>query len=346
MQKLLNVIIIVAFTAVAAVAAWHFAGPESLHQYTFQRTPPPPAPKETTVFFAGDIMLGRHVGEKIQESKDLNFPFKDVSADIKKADLSFANLESPFSDLPALSTSSFNFRARPETIQGLLDSGFDILSTANNHSFDQGEHGVLYTLDWLKKNNIVSLGSGTDCHAGRIIEKGGIKFGFLGYSYSSHNDAGAVADPLVCSFNDQTQIVKDVQALRPQVDFLIVSAHRGIEYTREPEDKTVSTAHAVIDAGADMFVGHHPHWIQTTEEYKGKYIFYSLGNFVFDQDWSVDTSEGLALLAKFSDGKLKQIDLRPVVLQNNCCPRWADDTETKTILQKINLTSPVILDKN
>jgi poly-gamma-glutamate synthesis protein (capsule biosynthesis protein) len=345
MQKSLNIILSVALIAIAAAAVWSFAAPGKLQHYTFWRPAPPP-PKITTLFFAGDVMLSRNVGSQIAAAKDPDLPFRNVQADIQAASLSFANLESPFYNQGPRVTAGLKFKAEPDTVQGLLDAGFDILSTANNHTFDQGRAGVLFTLDWLKTHNIVSLGTGTDCHAGRIIERGGIKFGFLGYSYSAYNDGGQVPDPLVCDFNDTKQMVADIAALRPQVDYLIVSAHRGAEYTREPEAKTVAAAHAAIDAGADMFVGHHPHWIQTTEEYLGKPIFYSLGNFVFDQDWSRDTSEGLTLLAEFSNGKLKQITLHPVVLQNNCCPRWANETETKTILQKINLTDTVISVKN
>ncbi len=281
-------------------------------------------------------MLSRNVGTKIFNAQNPKLPFLNVADRIRTSSIAFANLESPFNDIGPRVTQGLTFKAEPNTIEGLTDAGFDILSTANNHTLDQEQHGLIYTLNWLTSHNIVALGTGPTCHQGVVIEKNGIKFGFLGYTYAAYNDAGARTDSLVCSFNDQKQIEADIIALRPKVDFLIVSAHRGVEYTRTPEEKTITTAHAIIDAGADMFVGHHPHWIQTTEEYKGKFIFYSLGNFVFDQDWSVDTSEGLTLLASFEDGKLKQVKLLPVILENNCCPRWTNEEETKNILNKIN----------
>ncbi len=307
--------------------------------------PPPPPPLQTTLFFAGDIMLSRNVGTKIIEANDLLLPFKNVSEQIKSTSLAFANLESMFSDQGPRITEGFIFKAEPNTIEGLTASGFDVLSTANNHTLDQGEYGMTYTMDWLRQHGIVPVGTSADCHKGVIIQKDSIKFGFLAYTYGT-NEPNQTKKELVCDFYNQKQIEADIAALKPNVDFLIVSAHRGAEYKREPEEKSVITAHAAIDAGADMFVGHHPHWIQTTEEYKGKFIFYSLGNFVFDQDWSVDTSEGLTLLVTFEDGKLKQVKLVPVVLENNCCPRWANAEETKIILQKINLTSDLLLDKN
>ncbi|HYC79843.1 MAG TPA: CapA family protein, partial [Candidatus Binatia bacterium] len=202
--------------------------------------------------------------------------------------------------------------------------------------FDQGREGLLYTNALLNQNNILPVGTGLDCHDGVIKEVNGIKFGFLGYSYTAYNDGGKSKDPLVCDWNDREQVALDIQALKTKTDFVIVSSHMGAEYKRTPEETNANGARAAIDAGADLFIGHHPHWMQTIEEYKGKYIFYSLGNFVFDQMWSQDTREGLAVEVLFKDQNLSRITLMPVVIDNYCCPRWATDQETKTILSKIN----------
>lgn len=309
--------------------------------------PPVHTPKKlTSLFFAGDIMLSRNVGTKIVEANDVNLPYMNVKDVIESADISFANLESPFNDQGPRVTEGLVFKAEPKTVTGLVNAGFDILSTANNHAYDQGKYGIEYTVNWLKQNGIDPLGTGTSCHDGRIEEANGIKFGYLGYSYTAHNDGGKVPDPIVCDWTNTEQVVKDIQTLKPQVDFLIVSAHMGTEYHRTPNDSDVAGAHAAIDAGADLFIGHHPHWIQTTEQYKGKYIFYSLGNFVFDQMWSQDTKEGLAVSVLLDEKNISRIKLMPVVIENFCCPRWATDDETKTILNKINLTEPVLFDKN
>ncbi len=306
------------------------------------KTPLLPKPKQTTLFFAGDIQLSRNVGTKIINANNTLLPFANVISPIKSSSLAFANLESPFYDQGPRAAEGLVFKAEPNTIEGLVATGFDVLSTANNHTLDQNLEGLNYTLSWLRLHNITPIGTGKDCHKGIIKEVDGIKFGFLAYSYAAYNDAGIVPHPMVCSFNDQKTMVADIKTLRPSVDYLIVSAHRGKEYVRDPEPEAVITARALIDAGADLFVGHHPHWIQTMEEYNGKFIFYSLGNFVFDQDWSTDTSEGLTLLITFEDGKLKQVKLQPVILEDNCCPRWTNDEETKDILAKINLTSNII----
>lgn len=297
---------------------------------------PDPQPARTTLFFVGDIMLSRNVGTKIFSANDPTLPYRNVLSWIQGADISFANLESPFNNKGARVTQGLVFKAEPNTIQGLKEAGFDILSTANNHTMDQGKEGLDFTMSWLKENGISYVGTGMDCHDGLIKEVNGIKFGFLAYSYTAYNDGGRVPDPIVCNWTDSAQVTKDIIALKPKVDFLILSTHMGAEYKRSPEPANALGARNAIDAGADLFVGHHPHWVQTIEEYKGKYIFYSLGNFVFDQMWSQDTKEGLGVEVLFEDKNLSRITLRPVIIEDYCCPRPADETETKNILQKIN----------
>src|SRR5262249_37738983 len=135
------------------------------------------------------------------------------------ADISFANLESPFNDSGNHSVpGSLVFNADPKAVEGLKFAGFDILSTANNHAFDQGQYGIRYTLDHLKQNGILPLGTGDDCHAGQIITKNNLRFGFLGYSYTALNDGGKTTDPLVCDANDLKQLKTDIANLRPKVD--------------------------------------------------------------------------------------------------------------------------------
>jgi poly-gamma-glutamate synthesis protein (capsule biosynthesis protein) len=130
--------------------------------------------------------------------------------------------------------------------------------------------------------------------------------------------------------------------------------HAGTEYMRTPNQNQTEFAHAAIDAGADMVIGHHPHWIQTTEKYQGKYIFYSLGNFIFDQMWSQDTKEGLALKITLSKipaprlqgtpvpAKLEKLELVPVIIENYSTPRLANEVESLRILKKIDLETKIL----
>jgi poly-gamma-glutamate synthesis protein (capsule biosynthesis protein) len=306
-----------------------------------------PQPKLTTLFFAGDIMLSRNVDRKMTEANDFTLPFQQVAPEVSQADLAFANLESPFNNTGAhFVDQSLIFNADPKGISGLKLAGFDILSTANNHSFDQGQTGIQYTLDLLKQNNILALGTGLDCHQGQIITKNDIKFGFLGYSYTALNDGGKTTDPLVCDANNLKQISADIKNLRPEVDYLIVSTHMGVEYTRTPTKAQADFGHNALDNGADLVIGNHPHWIQPVEQYKGKWIFYAMGNFVFDQMWSTDTTQGLTAKFIFKNKTLSKIELQPVIIEDYCCPRWANPDETSAILQKIGLTSTVLMNNN
>lgn len=297
---------------------------------------PPVQATTTTLFLAGDIMLSRDVRGKILQSNNSSLPFLNTLNDTREADIAFANLESPFSNQPRVSEDPISFKADPDFVSGLVNAGFDILSTANNHAFDQDQAGVDYTAKHLEESGIKPLGTLSNCHDGVVMEANGIKFGFLGYSYAAHNDGGVVSEPSVCSWNNMTEISRDITRLKPQVDFLIVSSHFGAEYQRKPSAEDSQTARNIIELGADMFIGHHPHWVQTIEEYKGRYIFYSLGNFVFDQMWSQDTKEGLTLKATFKDKRLDKVELKPVVIESYCCPRFASEQETKNILTKIN----------
>ena len=134
--------------------------------------------------------------------------------------------------------------------------------------------------------------------------------------------------------------------------------HAGTEYTRHPNQQQIDFAHTAIDAGADVVIGHHPHWIQDIEVYsplelfpplegEGKggakeprkgLIFYSLGNFVFDQMWSQETREGLMVKLEFSGPELKSYELIPIIIDNYCCPRLANEAEKNKILDTLNLT--------
>ena len=181
---------------------------------------------------------------------------------------------------------------------------------------------------------------------GEWVEANGIKIGFIGVSYASLNDGGVAHNDYVARIEDTEYLQRSIADLRKQgCDFVFVAFHAGIEYTRRPEPHQVAFTHAAIDAGADGAIGAHPHWIQTTEKYKDKWIFYSLGNFIFDQPWP-DTREGLTL--KFSlykrgnEKRVDSIELKPVLIENRSVPRWANPQEAATILKKIEIADPVL----
>ena len=308
------------------------------------------SPPTTTLFFGGDIMLSRNVAGRMISHNDYTWPFKNVAEQISKTDIAFANLESPFNDEGRYFVEgTLVFNADPRAVAGLKLAGLDILSTANNHAFDQGQKGIDFTIETLQQNGIIPAGT---IHSNQTeilptIKHNGYIYGFLAYSYTALNDGGKTIDPHVKNFNDLGGLKQDIIDMKGHTaDIVIVSMHAGSEYKRTPDQNQIDFAHAAIDAGADMVIGHHPHWIQTVEQYKGKWIFYSLGNFVFDQMWSQDTREGLTVFVNYQENEIKKIELKPVIIEDYCCPRWANSEESSAILLKINLTNPVLIDKN
>ena len=309
-------------------------------------------------------MLSRNVSSKIEQAKNPDLPFEATQKLLNSADITFGNLECPLSDSDIRIREGLVFGCFVGVFVGVINSSFDVLSTANNHSFDQGSDNIAFTIDYLKSQGILPVGTARSLSPPReremteeVIERNGIRFGFLGYSYSAHNDGKFSTDPQVATM-DISQLKTDIAELKTKSDVIIVSMHAGAEYTRHPNQMQTDFAHAAIDAGADIILGHHPHWIQDVEVYsppqawggvggevvesrKGL-IFYSLGNFVFDQMWSQDTREGLMVKLEFTDKELKSAELIPIVIDNYCCPRLADEKEKQSILLKINTTSTLI----
>lgn len=253
--------------------------------FPIQLTNPPI--NQTTIIFTGDIMLGRSVMGAAIDNNDNLYPFRHVSDVIKNADITMANLENPIiKDCPRVS-GGFKFCTSPEIAQGLLFSGVDIVSLSNNHSGNYSQSGLNETKKYLSDLGIKYVdGSNLE-----IIEKNGVKYGFLAFDYTISKD----------------NLVRDLELIKTsdlQIDNLIVMPHWGEEYKETANKFQVETAHKMIENGADTIVGSHPHWIQNYEEYQNKPIYYSLGNFVFDQTWSEETKKGLVVKMTFENKDL------------------------------------------
>lgn len=304
-------------------------------------------PIETTLVFGGDVMLSRVVGQKMVKYNNYNWPFEKVSDIFSRADIASINLESPFTkdDNHLVLTGSFSFDADPKSISGLNLAGIDVVTLANNHFGNQGQQGMADTFDLLSENKIEYIGAGknlSEAHEGKIIEANGIKFGFLGYAYpddlyvASENKSGlANMDTLLAK--------KDVAEFKKQVDVLIVEMHAGIEYVNTPNKQQKDFAHGVIDAGADLVIGHHPHWVQITEVYKGKPILYSLGNLIFDQMWSRETQQGGIAQVVYKNKSLDSIKIIPIHINDYGQPQIvADSLEKAEILGRMKLDSDML----
>jgi len=276
--------------------------------------------KETVdVMMVGDIMLDRGVEYMInKETKgDFRFPFLKIAEELNSADLLIGNLEGPISDKGKKVGSIYSFRMNPEAIKGLNYAGFDVLLLANNHAFDYGRAALEDTLKRLKEAGISYSGAGFDkneAFSPLIKEVRGIKIAFLNYTNLGSNywAAGEKSSGIAWISEDNIEEIKKyIEKAKEQSDFLIVFLHAGDEYKADPSSFQTVFARAAIDAGADLVVEHHPHVVQKSEEYENKKIFYSLGNFIFDQDFSKETMTGqilkLSLYNSSSTIRIKEI---------------------------------------
>ncbi len=272
----------------------------------------------TSLAFVGDIMLDR--GVKGMVNKYFNGDYSQIfvnAGELKDYDVLFGNLEGPVSDKGNKVGSIYSFRMDPAILPILNNVGFDIVSFANNHVGDWNVAAFTDTLNRLNQNNILFIGAGVNYGTAKevtVISKNGIHFGFIGLTdvgpewiKAGENNPGI----LLASDPNLSEIIKEAKS---KVDFLIVSFHWGDEYETIHNSRQEYLAKKVIDAGADAVIGHHPHVVQDIQYYKDKPIFYSLGNFVFDQYFSKETMQGMMAVLEFKNKNLVNIGHHSVQL--------------------------------
>lgn len=230
--------------------------------------------------------------------------FSDVSDVFKGVDFGFVNMETPVAPNHSKGSKPFMFDAPVALPAALKASGIKIVSFANNHVMDQGWAGFAETRDHLREIGLLFAGTGDTALAAWqpvITEANGIKVGWLGMTRWLNGNRNPDKDdqPHVNFFpypgesggapgKDEAGVLEAIKAARAQCDLLVVSIHWGIEYTTAPRPEDVAMAHKMLDAGASVIVGHHPHVLQPVETYttadgRNTVIFYSLGNFLSNQ---------------------------------------------------------------
>lgn len=245
-----------------------------------------PSISNIKILFVGDMMLDRNV-RNIIDKKSFEYFFRGVSELIKSVDIAVVNLEGTFttneSVTASLKSKELRFTFDPGLASAVADLGFDIIGLANNHSLNFGKVGLDTTRRYVGEVGILYYGDPDNRdEISTTIVQNGIKVGFIGFHEFSY-------------INYQ-KVFLEIARLRPQVDILVVTPHWGIEYDKKPTKKQVKWAHDFIDLGADAVIGTHSHIIGDVEEYNGKKIFYSLGNFAFDQYFSPETMLGLGVI--------------------------------------------------
>ncbi len=261
-------------------------------------------PKEDIkMLFFGDLMLDRDV-KKIIKQRGIEY----ILAELDKKnffddyDIVSANLEGAVTNNGEYfwPEKKYDFTFLPEDILKLKDYNFNFFNTANNHSYDQGGEGVLQTKENLKNMNFKFSGCmikfKEECSS-IILNIKGRKVAMLGFSLFNGFDLKKAENIIL--------------KLKREVDIIIVNIHWGDEYEIQFNKKQQKIAHKFIDAGVDLIIGHHPHVVEGVEKYKGKYIFYSLGNFIFDQYFSKEVKIELAFSAIFKQGNI-EFNLYPI----------------------------------
>ena len=283
-----------------------------------------PLPKDTTLVFVGDMMFDRGVETSARNNfgGDFNKFFENLS-ELKDADILFANLEGPVSNVGNNVGSIYSFRMDPNVLPAIKNAGFDIVSFANNHVGDWNFNAFKDTLARLDEVGILKTGAGinkTDATDPKIIEKNGTKFGFLGFSdvgpswMEAKDDRAGI---LLASDPNLPQIIEDAKT---KVDVLIVSFHFGDEYKKVHNARQEKLAMMAIDSGADLIIGHHPHVIEDVGVYKGVPIVYSLGNFIFDQYFSKDTMKGMLYKVTFNGKEIVNTEQKIITLNKKYQP--------------------------
>ena len=246
--------------------------------------------------FVGDVMLADGPGRLIRSGQD---PFRHVAAALKDADITIGNLECVIASTGKPETKPYTFRAPKQSLR-LLKKYFSAVSLANNHSGDFGKGAFSEMLNLLEQHQIPYFGGGRHlraAHQAYIREIRGKRIAILGYyglfprSFEALDDAPGIA------WLDEDMVQEAIQHTKQAlaVDLLIVCPHWGWEYQKLASPRQRQMARLMIDAGADAVVGGHPHVTQDIVVYRGKPIFYSLGNFVFDGFSDRDTRTGWLL---------------------------------------------------
>jgi poly-gamma-glutamate synthesis protein (capsule biosynthesis protein) len=309
----------------------------------------PAPPAVTTVMVTGDVMLGRRVGQRLVQVGDPAAALRPMARRLAGADLTIGNLESTLSRAGPPRQGKDSFAAAPAVRSGLELAGFDVLSLANNHTGDFGPQALVETVRRVRAGGFVPVGAGADLtQASRpaVVERNGVRFGVVTFDAIGETPAatpgrpGALrlrmrprTGPLVPA--DLDRMTNLVRSLRSQVDVVLVLPHWGTQYTTRTVRDQRLVARALAEAGADVVIGGHPHSVQGMESFGDSLVAYSLGNFVFDMDFSRPTQEGAVLELTFWGSTLKAARLVPVVIGADFAPRVADGPRGQAILERV-----------
>jgi poly-gamma-glutamate synthesis protein (capsule biosynthesis protein) len=286
--------------------------------------------KLRTIVATGDVIPARRVDQQIRlRGNDFAYPLSGTADILRRADLTVVNLEAPLIEDCPPHEEGFVFCGQPGFAAALAGAGVDIATLENNHIGNYGPEGIDATKGLLTSEGI----AWADAFTPAVLEVRGLRFAFVAF-----NGVGG-------SF-DRELIGRQIAAAREQADVVIAAFHWGAEYVTIPQaapgianDNPVEIAHLAVDAGADLVVGNHPHWVQGLEVYKDKLIAYAHGNFIVDQMWSRETTIGVIGRYTFYDTKLVDAEFLPVIIEDSARPRPLEGAEAQAVLEGMRQAS-------
>lgn len=300
---------------------------------------------EETVSLAlvGDLLPAARVLD-LMKMNGYDYPFRKAKSILEAADITAGNLETPITTrgTPA-EDKQYVFRGTPETVPALKEAGFDFLSLANNHTLDYGWEGLSDTMDYLDDADLQHTGSGNDdreAFTPAYIERNGITVAFVSVtrvvpevSWKADRTHAGVAEAYTPARAEAA-----IKEAKQNADIVVVMVHWGEEKKETPIPTQTDLGHRFVDAGADLVVGSHPHVLQGIEAYKGKWIAYSLGNFIFTTTLSSKTSETGVLNAECKKDGSCSLKFLPMFATNSQ-PAPMEATAAAALLARLSALS-------
>jgi poly-gamma-glutamate synthesis protein (capsule biosynthesis protein) len=296
----------------------------------------------------GDINCGGRVG-LVMAGSGVDFPFENVTKVLSAADYAFGNLECALSSRgKAVEGKEFTFRGTPESGLALKRAGFDGLSLANNHSKDFGPDALTDTIKLLDQAKIFYAGAGINSESSyryKILENKNAAGGKQKVAFIAFSDvippgfAASGSTSGVASVRNASKLAGSMKEAASKAPFVVVSIHWGKELSKAPSQRQTTLAHRLIDMGADVVLGHHPHVVQGFEIYKGKLIAYSLGNFVFSPANYLGCQSAL-LTAEVENNEIVKAQVYPALI-NGVKPRILAGKQGNAWLQEVAKRSSI-----
>ncbi len=294
-------------------------GYNQIDTYAVTNTKVPNGTEKLNITLVGDIMTGRYVEEVSDRFGDA-YLYRHVVPYFKTADFLTGNFENPvvLGNYPA-SEKNISYKTDAKAATELKNQGFDVVNMSNDHMMDYKERGLMDTLNTFKRVGVQTVGAGKNVtEAKKIAYKvvNGYTIATVGYTDTYRKESKAAKNRAGILEANPEYYMQIVRKAKQNADIVIVHAHWGQAYDGQPQPRQKGIGHALVDAGADIVVGHGPHVLQPIEFYKKGVVMYSLGNFVFDQGWS-RTRESAIVQYKIAQDGTAKLEVHPMYIRGS-----------------------------